>query len=56
MGLILFYGVGTCGGMNMKVIAGDVIIVNGAVKGGGTMDNYIPKEFPMCLISMCLKL
>ncbi|ADG71058.1 nucleoside phosphorylase [Brachyspira murdochii] len=46
IGADTFLRVGTCGGMNMKVIAGDVIIVNGAVKGGGTMDNYIPKEFP----------
>ena len=32
--------------MNMEVLPGDVVIVNGAIKGGGTMDNYIPKEFP----------
>ncbi len=46
VGADTFLRVGTCGGMNMDVLPGDVVIVNGAVKGGGTMDNYIPKEFP----------
>ncbi|OEJ13163.1 uridine phosphorylase [Brachyspira hampsonii] len=46
IGADTFIRVGTCGGMNMEVLPGDVVIVNGAVKGGGTMDNYIPKEFP----------
>ena len=46
VGADTFLRVGTCGGMNMDVLPGDVVIVNGAIKGGGTMDNYIPKEFP----------
>lgn len=46
VGADTFIRVGTCGGMNMEVLPGDVVIVNGAIKGGGTMDNYIPKEFP----------
>ncbi|ASJ21204.1 nucleoside phosphorylase [Brachyspira hampsonii] len=46
IGADTFIRVGTCGGMNMEVLPGDIVIVNGAVKGGGTMDNYIPKEFP----------
>ena len=46
IGADTFLRVGTCGGMNMGVLPGDVVIVNGAIKGGGTMDNYIPKEFP----------
>ncbi|MBW5389353.1 nucleoside phosphorylase [Brachyspira hampsonii] len=46
IGADTFIRVGTCGGMNMEVLPGDVVIVNGAIKGGGTMDNYIPKEFP----------
>ena len=46
VGADTFIRVGTCGGMNMDVLPGDVVIVNGAIKGGGTMDNYIPKEFP----------
>ena len=37
---------GTCGGMNMNVLPGDVVIVSGAIKVGGTMRNYIPNEFP----------
>ena len=41
-----FIRIGTCGTSNINVHAGDIIIVNGAVKIGGTMDNYIPKEFP----------
>ncbi|MEI0445736.1 nucleoside phosphorylase [Brachyspira intermedia] len=46
VGADTFIRVGTCGGMNIDVLPGDVVIVNGAIKGGGTMDNYIPKEFP----------
>lgn len=41
-----FIRVGTCGGMNMEVLPGNIVIVNGAIKVGGTPDNYIPKEFP----------
>ncbi len=46
IGADTFIRIGTCGGMNTDVNAGDIIVVNGAVKMGGTMDNYIPKEFP----------
>ncbi len=46
VGADTFIRVGTCGGMNMDVLPGDIVIVNGAIKLGGTMDNYIPKEFP----------
>lgn len=46
VGADTFVRVGTCGGMNMDVIPGDIVIVNGAIKIGGTPDNYIPKEFP----------
>ena len=46
IGADTFIRVGTCGGMNMDVLPGDIVIVNGAIKLGGTMNNYIPKEFP----------
>lgn len=46
VGADTFLRVGTCGGMNINVLPGDIVIVNGAIKLGGTMDNYIPKEFP----------
>ncbi|TXJ46854.1 nucleoside phosphorylase [Brachyspira pilosicoli] len=46
VGADTFIRVGTCGGMNMNVLPGDVVIVNGAIKVGGTMRNYIPDEFP----------
>ena len=46
IGADTFIRVGTCGGMNIDVLPGDIVIVNGAIKLGGTMDNYIPKEFP----------
>lgn len=46
VGADTFIRVGTCGGMNINILPGDLVIVNGAIKLGGTMDNYIPKEFP----------
>lgn len=46
VGADTFLRVGTCGGMNIDILPGDIVIVNGAIKLGGTMDNYIPKEFP----------
>ncbi len=38
--------VGTCGGMQMKVTAGDVIIPTAAVRMEGTSKEYAPLEFP----------
>ncbi len=45
-GVTNFVRVGTCGGMNMEVIGGDLVIATGAIKMDGTSDEYVPKEFP----------
>ncbi len=41
-----FIRVGTCGGINLKVQAGDVVIATGAVRQDGTSREYAPIEFP----------
>ncbi len=38
--------VGTCGGIALKVCAGDVVIASGAVRQDGTSREYAPSEFP----------
>ena len=38
--------VGTCGGMQPEVCAGDLIIVSGAVRQEGTSREYVPVEYP----------
>ena len=46
LGVDTFVRVGTCGGMNEKVCAGDVVIATGAIRMEGTSREYIPIEFP----------
>ena len=46
LGVTNFIRVGTCGGMQINVKAGDVIIVNGAIRMEGTSKEYLPIEFP----------
>lgn len=41
-----FIRVGTCGGISLKVAAGDLAIANGAVRQDGTSHEYAPPEFP----------
>lgn len=41
-----FIRVGTCGGINLKVESGHVVIANGAVRMEGTSREYAPIEFP----------
>ena len=41
-----FIRVGTCGGIDLSVKAGDVVIANGAVRQDGTSREYAPLEFP----------
>lgn len=41
-----FIRLGTCGGMNLKVKGGDLIIATGAVRMEGTSKEYAPVEFP----------
>lgn len=41
-----FIRLGTCGGMNLDVKGGDLIIATGAVRMEGTSKEYAPIEFP----------
>lgn len=41
-----FIRVGTCGGIDLSVKAGDVVIASGAVRQDGTSREYAPLEFP----------
>lgn len=41
-----FLRIGTCGGINMKVMAGDCVIATGAVRNEGTSREYAPIEYP----------
>lgn len=38
--------VGTCGGMQKDVFAGDIVIANAAIRMDGTSKEYMPIEFP----------
>ena len=38
--------IGTCGGIDLKVQSGDVVIACGAVRQDGTSHEYAPPEFP----------
>lgn len=46
VGADTFIRVGTCGGINMNVKSGDIIVVTGAVRMEGTSREYAPIEFP----------
>ena len=46
LGVDNFIRVGTCGGMQLDVQAGDVIVVTGAIRMEGTSKEYLPIEFP----------
>lgn len=41
-----FVRVGTCGGMQMDVCGGDIVIASGAVRMEGTSKEYAPIEYP----------
>lgn len=41
-----FVRVGTCGGMDINVKGGDVVIATGAIRAEGTSKEYAPIEFP----------
>ena len=41
-----FVRVGTCGGMDLEVMGGDVVIATGAIRAEGTSKEYAPIEFP----------
>lgn len=41
-----FIRVGTCGGMDLSVKSGDLVIATGAIRAEGTSREYAPIEFP----------
>jgi uridine phosphorylase len=41
-----FIRIGTCGGIQLSVASGDVVIASGAVRQDGTSREYAPLEFP----------
>ena len=46
IGAHTFIRVGTCGGINLKVLPGDAVIASAAVRQEGTSREYAPLEFP----------
>ena len=46
IGADTFIRVGTCGGINMKVLSSDVVIATGAIRMEGTSREYAPIEYP----------
>ena len=46
LGVETFIRVGTSGGMQLKVNAGDIVVVTGAIRMEGTSKEYLPVEFP----------
>ena len=41
-----FIRIGTSGGIDIKVVGGDLVIASGAIRGDGTSREYIPEEYP----------
>ncbi len=41
-----FIRVGTCGGIDLDVMGGDIVIATGAIRAEGTSREYAPIEFP----------
>jgi uridine phosphorylase len=46
LGVGTFIRVGTCGGMQLEVSGGDIVIPTGAIRMEGTSKEYLPAEFP----------
>lgn len=46
IGLENLIRVGTCGGMQLNVSAGDIVIAQAAIRQEGTSKEYVPVEFP----------
>lgn len=46
VGADTFLRVGTCGGMQIDVKGGDIVIANGAIRMEGTSKEYAPIEYP----------
>ena len=45
-GVHTFIRIGTCGGMNLKVSGGDIVIGSAAIRGDGTSREYMPEGYP----------
>ena len=41
-----FIRIGTCGGMALPLLGGDIVIATGAIRMEGTTKEYVPTEFP----------
>ena len=46
LGVKTFIRIGTCGGMDLSVQGGDVVIAQAAIRMEGTSHEYLPPEFP----------
>ncbi len=46
LGVRTFIRIGTCGGIDLKVCGGDIVVATGAVRQEGTSREYAPIEFP----------
>ncbi|MBR6939852.1 MAG: uridine phosphorylase [Clostridia bacterium] len=46
IGVDTFIRTGTCGGMQLNVNPGDLVIASGAIRMDGTSKEYMPVEFP----------
>ena len=46
LGIEYLIRVGTCGGMQIDVEAGDIVVVQAAIRQEGTSKEYLPVEFP----------
>lgn len=46
LGITHLIRVGTCGGMQLNVEAGDIVIAQAAIRQEGTSKEYLPVEFP----------
>ncbi len=46
VGAEVFIRVGTCGGMQLDVKGGDIVVATGAIRMEGTSKEYAPIEFP----------
>jgi len=46
LGAHTFIRVGTCGGIDLRVKAGDIVVATGAIRQEGTSREYAPIEYP----------
>lgn len=46
IGITHLIRVGTCGGMQLDVCTGDIIVANAAIRQEGTSKEYVPIEYP----------